>query len=1334
MTDAPSLSPERIRTIRLELGLSQEEAGLLLGGGPRAFQKYESGEVSPSAALAQLLQLLVDRPQLRNRVIGGLPRSSLPAGLAVSESLIVALTPSQLQHVLDLLIRAEINGQNLTLAQSHVPAQINAPDGGEDGRVSWTGSPEVTPHFPARTTLFQNKASSLSAAKCVQELLTGKKIKPRIATVLLDGGAYVLVVSRSMTQKDRDARLEAMRRKVIDLGFAEHAHRVHLYSATQIATWANEYPAVAIAIREMRGEAAPFRSFDAWRGTSDHSHEFISDPRLPDLASKLERLSRPNAIVRLVGPSGIGKSRLAIEVLSGHDVRWQALRSRLLFVDLQGSEDDGLLRDAMQRLVDENVDALLVVENCLAATHNRLMAFVGRTGSRLRLLTLDMDVEGTAADDLIKLEPMSPASIEAMTKAQAPHITESDRKRMVDYCDGYPLMVRLLGDRLATEANFAWRKRPEIARVVALGRDDADKVALGVASYVSLFGLVRVDGDEGRELALLHGQFGAPTPDEFRHYTKRLLEHGSMQRRGGLVFVTPRPVALDLARELWLEWSDERIARAVTEFPSKRGRRALLRQLARLDKDPAIRAKVARLLGIGGTLDSETSLLDPAKVDALSAFAEIVPDKTLALLQRQFGALGPERLAEIEGDARRALVNAISKLAFRKETFVESAWLMLMLAEAENETWGNNASGNFKDFFPLLLADTSAGLAPRLTVLDRAISSNTEQRWGHVLDALDKGLETSHFSRSMGSETQGSGLIMQPWRPATYDEQDAYLRAFLERMTDLAVRSDRVGRKARGKLGRQLFGLVRAGLIDDVENSVGRVRAAHDSTWLAAIESLQHLLRHPASDLPPAITQRVRDLIDSLKPLDLRNELFLVVSQPPWDWAMESEGEAASPRDLMTRGATELAHRVALADLYPLLSGLLQGEQRQGYTFGFELMKKHGRPRALIERTIAVLRDAKEDRNISLLTGMLAAYAEAHENEADEIIAKIATESQFLWMVPTLISSVGVAARHIPILVGHAKSKKIDAGHFRQFGMGRALDKLSPDEVSPLFVALFENGEEYWPIAIDVLGMYVFQRRDLLNGLDGVLRKMYATVGQLRLESRHQTMSTHHFEEITTWLLSKGEDSEVARFAAIKLAEALRDQASGEGAEGIEDLVKGIIQPLFKYFGSAVWPIIGAAAIGDGLSAMRLQFAIRGFEGHNNASPVILELPETLLLTWCKANPDTGPAFLASVLPPLDTWSGASDQPSWHPMVRKLLDEFGAEKSLRHAIDASLHTFSWSGSLTTYFSRYVKPFEDLMEHPIDAVRLWAQMSKAHMEASVGREDTRDKEQDAYWNS
>ena len=53
-----------IRRIRTKLRLSQRRASELLGGGPRAFQKYESGEVVVSRPMANLLLLLDRDPSL----------------------------------------------------------------------------------------------------------------------------------------------------------------------------------------------------------------------------------------------------------------------------------------------------------------------------------------------------------------------------------------------------------------------------------------------------------------------------------------------------------------------------------------------------------------------------------------------------------------------------------------------------------------------------------------------------------------------------------------------------------------------------------------------------------------------------------------------------------------------------------------------------------------------------------------------------------------------------------------------------------------------------------------------------------------------------------------------------------------------------------------------------------------------------------------------------------------------------------------------------------------------------------------------------------------------
>jgi HTH-type transcriptional regulator/antitoxin MqsA len=56
------LEPEEIKRIRKRLGLTQEVAGELIGGGPRAFQKYETGEILPSRAISSALALLDHDP------------------------------------------------------------------------------------------------------------------------------------------------------------------------------------------------------------------------------------------------------------------------------------------------------------------------------------------------------------------------------------------------------------------------------------------------------------------------------------------------------------------------------------------------------------------------------------------------------------------------------------------------------------------------------------------------------------------------------------------------------------------------------------------------------------------------------------------------------------------------------------------------------------------------------------------------------------------------------------------------------------------------------------------------------------------------------------------------------------------------------------------------------------------------------------------------------------------------------------------------------------------------------------------------------------------------
>ncbi|MBM3571952.1 MAG: type II toxin-antitoxin system MqsA family antitoxin [Alphaproteobacteria bacterium] len=56
------LTPDDVRRIRKRLHLTQKDAGRLIGGGPNAFQKYESGDVLVSHAVTSALLLLERDP------------------------------------------------------------------------------------------------------------------------------------------------------------------------------------------------------------------------------------------------------------------------------------------------------------------------------------------------------------------------------------------------------------------------------------------------------------------------------------------------------------------------------------------------------------------------------------------------------------------------------------------------------------------------------------------------------------------------------------------------------------------------------------------------------------------------------------------------------------------------------------------------------------------------------------------------------------------------------------------------------------------------------------------------------------------------------------------------------------------------------------------------------------------------------------------------------------------------------------------------------------------------------------------------------------------------
>ena len=67
------LTPNKIRKIRTSFGYTQEEFGNILGGGKKAFARYENGVVTQSRAMDNQLKMLRSNPEILAVIVKKLP-------------------------------------------------------------------------------------------------------------------------------------------------------------------------------------------------------------------------------------------------------------------------------------------------------------------------------------------------------------------------------------------------------------------------------------------------------------------------------------------------------------------------------------------------------------------------------------------------------------------------------------------------------------------------------------------------------------------------------------------------------------------------------------------------------------------------------------------------------------------------------------------------------------------------------------------------------------------------------------------------------------------------------------------------------------------------------------------------------------------------------------------------------------------------------------------------------------------------------------------------------------------------------------------------------------
>ena len=1332
------LTPAEIRAIRQRLGLTQVEAGELLGGGPRAFTKYEGGSVKPAASVVALLLLLDANPSTLATLRGGrgrpVPSNSSPNTLPfeVSGGHIQALAPIDFAQLLRRLLSAEASAHGLPLDGIRVPSKITAPDGGEDGYIRWEGGPDRTDFLPCRTNQFQLKCGKILPNAAGREVLTGKgEVKPMVHDVLGADGCYVLLSNLSFTRKAAKVREERISKSLRDAGLTINAGQVLFRDADWVAIWVNRHPGTATWVKELTqpGTARPFHSWDHWAECREHQlSPLVDDNRLPTLqAAVLGQVTEEQGVIHICGLPGVGKSQLVLEALGPTDDRVRSITDLVMHAEELGSIA-AEIRHTAETLAVSRSRAIIVVNRCTPETRRALASTVNRLGSRLSLVTIEDDAPPTPPDPRTIIVPEAPSDVtEQIVKNLAPpDLPSEDRRRLAALSRGYP--------EVALAVVKAWKEsapplphttKDDLVEAFVIGRDSSQSNSLmASARLLAVFGALRVGEESESQLPevsrFLHG-LGI---EQLHAAIQCLVRRGIAKERGRLVIFPPSPLALRLAERQWEEWTpgkwDEILAgNANSELPALAAHRLALLNTTRVSQ------KVARhVCRPGGPLDDQKPFSASIHAEVLSALVQIDARLVVDLLARSLESV--PGLSDVKDEARRHIVRTLEQAAFRADTFEDAADLLLDLAVAENEPYANNATEVFKALFPLLLSKTEAGKSTRLRFLDGVAKTTDPRRRAIIVGALVAGIETDHFHRDVGAETHGLRPALHSWHPTTTKEAAEYLSAGVKWLTQFAVTDDPAGKAAREGLGCRLRSLIASGLVEVecVEGVVNQVQDHLRTPWKEAIRSLNHFIRFDAEKASSQTVDRVIALVKSLQPRDLESKALLLISQyvgdypPGKDLSLEVAEKLLN--DDIRRVAEELVNQPAtLKNLLPEASS---NPRVNAAWFGECIAVSANSPLDWLEPVKDAFLQAPEDvRYPSVLTGFLYGLSRTHASAVTEFKRAAAQSAQFAPVLPAVCGYCGIKSEDIELVIEAVRKKLLSPSELMQWTLAN-----KQEEFAPLFDALLDQGSEGFPAAVHLISTYVGDDNDKIDHLwSQVIRVVEGT--KHWEDTDFDGMTAYNFEELMKSVLNRGRQDSNARALALVLASTFITLIGSRKPR----LVEPLLPILLSDFPEISWPLIGQSIISRDEQHWLFQFALGDIpRPETQPNPAILNLPEETLFAWCLANPDRAPAFVAATVPLLEAEATGGPSRSLHPVMRRLIDEFGHSRSVLEAISRNMGSFSWAGSASSVFHLYREPLLELQNHTKREVRKWARVELASLEDSIRIAD----ERYAEWNA
>jgi pimeloyl-ACP methyl ester carboxylesterase len=1039
-------------------------------------------------------------------------------------------------------------------------------------------------------------------------------------------------------------------------------------------------------------------------------------------------LLQNNSSIRLVGLSGVGKTRFAQALFDARLGENLISTERTFYTDIANGPSP-TPRVLAEKLVSEGKYAQLVVDNCPPELHRTLTSICTSEASKVNLLTIEYDIREDQPEhtQVFSLEPSSIELIEKILNARYRNLGQQNSRTISEFSGGNSRIAIALAETIEKDENISSLKDEELFKRLFHQRHDQDKSLEKTAQALSLVYSFQIKSDNPySDDVIFISNLSEIPPKNIYEAAIELKRRNLVQQRGKWMAVLPHPIANRLARYALENISPAIILSNFNDATDERLLKSFSRRLGCLPQSNEAKAIIKNWF-------SENGLLEKLHSNNRNNFAWIVI-RNIASISVKEVLLHIEKLAKQPEFCTRNnkkftdITRLIRSIAYEKQYFDQCAKLLCQFALSEDKGEKNNSIRDIlKSLFQIYLSGTHATKEQRLKVIDDLINTTIQSNVDLALELLDSSLEAWHFSSSHSFDF-GANSRDYGYRPETNQDVNDWYTLFINYTAELIISGSSHSTLARETLGKNLRGLWRQSnlrnLIEEICLKIGDL-----GMWNDGFSAIHDILRWNCKASDEAEIERLKSIAERLSPKSIIDDIHMYVLADKWKFhdLEEFDDDGKLIEHGYKKGqeySKELGLKLASTDnelLKRLLTELLSYSGTSSNLFEFGEGCAEGSPNneELLAITISTLEQLPDKgRNLDFLRGQIKHLSKNNIGLTnaflDRLIINPTLKQHFIWIQ----LSYTIDSEAMVRIIKDLKDNISPIWMYTNLAHGRRHESI-PDEKFCNVLDLIWHRDGGQEVAIDLLSMRFHglkQKQDYI--VSDCLKKKSASLLALfdySKERNHFNSKDYNFTQIANVCFSNKVNEDYAISVFINIRDSILDHIIGR--MDLPDFLSTMIQ---------MHPTLALEVfIGEGVEVEpQLRNAIKS-RFDNKTSPFSnMEAQNTL--EWCDDSREDRYPKLASIITP---YQFIEESIEWTPLAIEVLKNSPEPIKVLEEYLSSLHSSSGSGSRAQKLESRLPLFQILKKHDNKKISSWAINKEVQWKKFIASEYEREVERD-----